>query len=551
MRLRRNPTMALILAALSGCWAPLPDFATCQEYDACGTTTSITGGGPPTSGEEFHTVTGDGQGVEASDSSTQVGEVSSEGAGSTTTGASEPLPEIDPPVVTPDYTEVNALLEVSATARHSDRVVMQIDGGEPVELEEVVPGEFAGEIPAFTGFDNDKHIASLTPWRGDLAGETVEVDYVIALPPPGYERYWQADGVSGHVAAVDVLPDGRPVEFGSFDEMGLSRCFLRLREKDGTPVEYMPVLPTSECRAIDLTIDRNTGRMHLLIERKGGDGWVWWVGEIAAWGLAPVHVATGAVGDTALALARHPDMVAVCGAKKVETDDESDALAVLLRPGEQTEERVFDYQPPGQNWPSHQFTETARDCKFSGDTLVLVGEAAGLHGEMDLTKRDRLVVLEVDAVGADDASWTVAAPGPGTQSRALALDIDDLGRYHLAAYTCPDVCAPDGEVRVYEPGGDLVAQMQLGPLDSLWLGPHDVAWSPAGYAVVALGEQKGQSFAFQVRAVDPDALDLLWTFTPKDTQGQQLDLAVAVAPYGEVYAAGLADGSPAFAVIGG
>lgn len=549
MRLRRNPIMALILAALSGCLAPLPDFVTCQEYDACGTTTWGTSGGPQTSGEGLHTVTGDGDGDDGSGNSSQAGDVSGEVAGSSTTDAPEPLPEIDPPVVTPDYTDENALLGVSATAQHADRVVMQVDGGEQIELEEVAPGEFAGEIPAFTGFDNGKHIASLTPWRGDLAGETVEVDYVIALPPPGYERYWQAGGVNGHVAAVDVLPDGRPVEFGTFDEMGLSRCFLRLREKDGTPIEYVPVLPTSECRAIDLTIDRNTGWMHLLIERKGGDGWVWWVGEIAAWGLGPVHVATGAVGDTALALARHSDMVAVCGARKVETNDERDALAVLLRPGEQAEERLFDYQP-GIELP-HRFTETARDCKFSGDTLVLVGEAKGPHGEMDLTKRDRIAVLEVDVVAADDEKWTVAVPGPGTQSRALALDIDDLGRYHLAVYTCPDVCVPDGEVRVYEPGGDLAAQVQLGPLGSLWSGPSDIAWSPAGYAVVALGKQQGQSFLFEVQAVDPDEPEPVWTFTPKDTLGQQLGLAVAVARYGEVYAAGLADSHPAFAVIGG
>lgn len=549
MRLRRNPTMALILAALSGCLTPLPDFVTCQEYGACGTTTSGTSGGPQTSGEGLHTVTGDGDGDEGSGGSSQVGDLSGEGSGGNTTDASEPLPEIDPPVITPDYTMVNALLEVTATARYTDRVSMQIDDGEPIDLEEVAPGEFAGEIPAFTGFDNNKHIASITPWRGDLAGETAEVDYVIALPPPGYERYWQAGGVDGHVAAVDVLPDGRPVEFGTFDEMGLSRCFLRLREKDGTPVEFVPVLPTSECRAVDLTIARNTGWMHLLIERKGGDGWVWWAGEMAAWGLGPIHVATGAVGDTALALARHPDMVAVCGARKVETDDERDALAVLLRPGEQAEERLFDYRLGID--PPHRFTETARDCKFSGDTLVLVGEARGRHSYDDVTDLDRLTVLEIDVLTAGDGIWTVAGPGPGTQSRALALDIDDLGRYYVATYTCPDVCMPDGEVRVYEPGGDLAAQVQLGPLGSLWLGPHDIAWNPAGYAVVALGEQQGPSTLFEVLAVDPDELEQLWTFTPKDTQGQQLGLAVAVAPYGEIYAAGLADGHPVFAIVGG
>ncbi len=152
----------------------------------------------------------------------------------------------------------------------------------------------------------------------------------------------------------------------------------------------------------------------------------------------------------------------------------------------------------------------------------------------------------------DDATWTVAGPGPNVQSRALALDVDDKGRYYLAGYTCDDDCKPDGEVRVYESGGALAAQVQLGPLGSLWLGPHDIAWSPAGYAVVAFGELQGQDSVFKVQAVGANKPQPLWTFFPKDQQGQQLGLAVAVGPYGEVYTGGIgADGHPAFAVIGG
>jgi len=40
----------------------------------------------------------------------------------------------------------------------------------------------------------------------------------------------------------------------------------------------------------------------------------------------------------------------------------------------------------------------------------------------------------------------------------------------------------------------------------------------------------------------------LWTFTPNDKQALQIAFAVAVGPFGEIYAGGI---GPAFAVIGG
>jgi hypothetical protein len=125
------------------------------------------------------------------------------------------------------------------------------------------------------------------------------------------------------------------------------------------------------------------------------------------------------------------------------------------------------------------------------------------------------------------------------QSRILAVDVDDQGRYHTVGYTCLDTCEPDGEVRVYSPGGKLESQVSMGPLGSPWFGPHDIAWSPAGYAVVALAEQQGQSIVFKVQAFAPNVYEPLWTFTPGDKQGIQIAFAVAVGPLGEVYAGGI------------
>ena len=153
---------------------------------------------------------------------------------------------------------------------------------------------------------------------------------------------------------------------------------------------------------------------------------------------------------------------------------------------------------------------------------------------------------------ADDPEWTVAGLDQGVQTRALALDLDDQGRYVLTGYNCFDVCEPVGEVRVYAPGGTLAAStISLGPLGSAWFGPHDIAWSPAGYAVVALGELQGQTFVFKVQAVAPGAALPLWTFLPGNKQGLQLALAVAVGLFGEVYAGGIGGADhPAFARIG-
>jgi len=148
-------------------------------------------------------------------------------------------------------------------------------------------------------------------------------------------------------------------------------------------------------------------------------------------------------------------------------------------------------------------------------------------------------------------SWTVAGLAQGVQSRALALDLDEQGRYHLAGDSCFDICEPAGELWTYEPGADLVAHTSLGPLGSPWFGPHDIAWSPAGYVVVAFAEMQGQSPAFKVQAFAPGDPVPLWTFLPNDKQGLQLALAVAVGLAGEVYAGGRADDRPAFTRIGG
>jgi len=550
MNTRISPYFTL-LVLVCGCPQVWPDLVTCEEQNACSTTEPASTGsdGPPTTSNGVNTVTGDSSGdTSASSSSGADPETGAESIG-TTTGEPAELPLILTRKVDPNYTDVNAILEVTVTTDHADGVRMELENGDVVELTPLGPGEFGGQISAYTGLDNGQWTAWFTPWRDATVGESVGAEYVIALPPPGYEVSWDADDldIDGNVAAIGVLPDGRPVEFGTYHEMGEPRCYLRLRDKNGEPVEFVDILPPAHCRAIDFTIDRDTGVMDFLLERKSGDGLVWWAGESPGWGVAPTNIGIGEVGDTALALASRPGLVAICGSKLVATTDKRDALAVLLRPGQLPEQRLFDHVV---DWP-HRFAETAHDCTFAGDTLVLVGEARGQHdGGFDPVYRDRRMVIEHD-IAADVEVMTVGGPGPGVQSRIIAVDVDDLGRYHTVGYTCLDVCEPEGEVRVYSPGGELESQVSMGPLGSAWFGPHDIAWSPAGYAVIALAEQQGQSTVFKVQAFAPNIYEPLWTFT-SDKQGIQIAFTVTVGPFGEVYAGGIgATNHPAFAVIGG
>jgi hypothetical protein len=555
MNPRIRPFYALPLVFLGGCPQVWPDVVTCEEQNACGTTEPASSGSdePPTTSEGVNTVTGESPGDTGdSSSSGAYPETSAAETSGTMTGEPAELPVILSREVDPDYTDVNDVLEVFVTAEHADGVRMELESGEVVELTPLGSGQFSGEIFAFSGLGNGEWTAWFTPWQGALEGETVDAEYVIALPPPGYELDWDADAfdVDGNVAKIGILPDGRPVEFGTYHEMGEPRCYLRLRDKSGEPVEFVEVLPPARCRAIDFTIDRETGVMHFLVERKMGDDLVWWAGESPAWGFGPKNIGVGQVGDMALALASRPGLVAVCGAKPVATSDGRDALAVLLRPGQQSEERLFDYRPTNK---LHKFAETARDCIFTGDKLVLVGEARGDHPDDDSPdERDRSMVIKHDVAADVPPNWLVGGPGPGAQSRIVAVDMDHQGRLHTVGYTCLDVCEPEGEVRVYSPSGELESQVSMGPLGSAWFGPHDIAWSPAGHAVIALAGQQGQSIVFKVQAFAPNTYEPLWTFTPSDKQGVQIALAVAVGPFGEVYAGGIgATNHPAFAVIGG
>jgi hypothetical protein len=285
MHPRIGPCFILAVTFVLGC-PPLPEFVTCEEATACGTTqfgSTTSDGGPPTTSDGVQTVTGDE--ADASTSSSTAAPDEETGADTTgTTGEAAEPPLIISRVVMPDYTDVNALLLASVTADHADGVRMLLDNGALSELSELGPGEFGGTIEAFTGLDNGPHKAVFTPWRTEVLGEPAEASYVIALPKPGSGIDWDVANIEGVVAAIAILLDGRPVEFLTVQDMGVPRCYLRRREKNGDAGDFVPVLAGAHCTAIDMTIDRETGVMHLLLERKSGDGLCGGPGRCGGWG---------------------------------------------------------------------------------------------------------------------------------------------------------------------------------------------------------------------------------------------------------------------------
>lgn len=545
--LARHRSLALPVAALLGACFP-PPLQPCIDDECTGPMGSTsTDAVVPTTGaavDDVQTVTGEPEGSSTSGSS----------SGSTTGEEAELKPAILEVEVDPNPIKENGWIKIDVATEHADGVRMKLKGGDVIELGSLGAGSFQGHIPAFTGLDNGRHSAALVPSRDANDGRPVDAPYTIALPEPGSHGLWETGDLvgEGNVAALDVLLDGSLVELGTFYEDGEPRCYLRRRDHDGGWFleDFVSLLPGVYCTAIDMKIDREVGTLRVLLNRKGGDGLRWWLGEIASWEKGMKQIGLGAIGDMAEALAHRPGLVAVCGARQVPTLD-LDAAVWLHWPDQPVETVLFDYWPMEISADPHQFDEAVRDCVFSGETLALVGEAFGKHAEMANLKRERLLLLEYDPVKKATV-WTVAGPGPGTQSRAHAVAIDDDGRYLLAGYTCDDSCEPDGDVRIYLPGGELAWQASLGPLGSDSAGPNDIAWSPAGYMVIALADVEGQEFRFKVQAIAPHVYKPLWTFLPLDMQGLQVALALTVGPFGEVYAGGIgADKYPAVAYIPG
>ena len=551
--------LSLVLVTMLTACAPWPEWPAAECPDA-GCTTAMDDG--TSTGGSFGEVTGTVTGVTsgASDDGTAAGsdgattgETGDEQTTGTTTG--EP---IEPPAIvdielTPDPIVFNGPIAVTVNAEHAEGVRMKREDGEEVELVEAEPGVFVGEIAVMTGLLNGDRVVVVTPWAGELMGEAVEASYTIALPTPGSEAFWEAGDLigGGQVVSMGVLPDGKVVELGTQWAQGGERCYLRRRDKSGAwkQSDFLPVLPGVTCEALDMKISP-AGAIFVLARRASNNNMRWWLGEFASWGASPANRGLGEKDHVAAALGLHESgMVAVCGWVPTQGVDGKDAATWLFRPDLPGESRVFDYRPEGSK--PHEFAETIRDCAFAGDTLVMVGETFGKHVKGLDSELDRHAILKFDTKSKSEG-WIVDGGDLWLQSGATTLVVDDQGRYFTGGYVCGDTCNPIAELRAYTPGGTVLWKSQIGEIPVKTWGPHDLVWSPAGYAIIALGGTKGNEVAFSVRAYATTQADPLWVYSRKDNQYLQMARALAVGPFGEVYAGGFGMNSyPAVAYIGG
>lgn len=529
---------------------PFPEPALCESVACLSTSAPVgTSGGP-----QLPTTSGDGDGFQTV-TGNEPASTGNPGPTTETPGTTTGEPQEEPPTIVtydllPKTIMVSGPIEVTVTATHAEGVHMELETGGTGDLMHVEGNEFSGHFDVLSGDDNGDHHVRLTPWRDAEVGAEVLAPYTVLLPKPGTPVFWETSDElgPGQVAALGVLPDGQVVEFGTRFPKGLPRCYLRRRDPLGAVNDTAFLFGDNDCTAVDLQVD-DTGALFVLVNRATGDGVRWWYGQISAWGKGATPIKDGDQGESAVALALHTSgTVAVCGFATTDAAD-VDAMVHVFAPNVVGGKKLkFDYQPPDKL--AHTFEERTRDCIYTEDTLALVGEAYGWH-LLENFKRERLFVLRVDT-GTGEASWMVAPPGVRAQSGAQAVDVDQDDNLIVAGYACDDDCAPEGELRRYDGGDTLTWQVSLGAFQSKLLAITDVAWSPAGYAVVASGGLKDAPGAFTVRAFAQKQVLPIWAYTHKDIMALDLALALAIGRYGAVYAGGLGMNSyPAVAIING
>jgi hypothetical protein len=470
------------------------------------------------------------------------------------------LPKLLEVTLTPALITVEGPISAHALAQDADGVRMQVDGAAPIELDEVAPGEFAGEFGVFTALSNGTHDVFFTAWGDSTDSEPLARQYEAKLSPAGGEAYWDASGVLGQGFGRGVAVDpitGAVYELLDIKKDGGNRCHVRRRGAQGEYFEadLIAVLPEQQCTGTAISV-AGDGTLYVLAEGQLNGDAAWWLGRKDSWEAPMLTLAWGDPGEKAYAIATHAERaeVAVCGtAPSNAMDDVLDGMVGIFRkdmPG--YEPPPFDYTGNQIGMP-HFFDETLRDCAYDGDTLVLAGEANGFHPDNILVKYSRLLLIEYDTL-SNAAHWTVAEPGPGlaVQSGARSLAITDGGTYLTFGYACAEKCTPQLHLREFLPGG-VPSGWNVLPAVNATLAT-DLAWSPAGYAVIAAGKVQGQwSTEFWLQGWEPGKETPAWEYGHLDQPGLQIALAVAIAKFGRIYAVGVAGQGdihvPALAIV--
>jgi len=554
------PVLGLVLAG--GClhenWA---------GYDALYQDSSSSSSSSATLGAESGATTISSITITGSASASDSGAGSGTTDGSTTTGSettdatTEDVAE-DPPaildvVLDPLEIVLNGPVTVRVTAEGCDGVRMRLASGLDVELVEVEPGSFEGDVAVLSGLGNGKQSVWLSPWRGDLEGTKRKASYEVSLPEPGSELRWGVDVDvvgTGWVVAMATTPTRDVIELGTrLDEDAKRRCYLRRWSADGEwdPSDVVAVLPGEECEAVDLVVGED-GTIHPLVTRKvNANTTIWWLGKIASWGSAPLTTAMGPLGEEAKALAEREGVLALCGAVPSGYGD-LDGIVRRFEPGEPDLSRTFDYEDPDKFKEKHSFFDSPADCIFTEeDRVLIVGEVTGPH-EGEFTSSSRRFALSLDLASSEKPNFLVPAPGFAAQSAATALVRGSEGQVFATGYVCGDPCSVvEGKLWLMDEEGNGGWSTSLGLYAEPLLAPNSLDWSAAGYVVVGSGGELGDDNSFTLRSFMPNSNELLWSYSRTDPFQTHMAFAVTIGPYGEVYAGGLgANGYPATVRVG-
>lgn len=548
MKRRASPSLPSVLLSLgvAACTAPGLGHVTSQEDPPGATESSSTGEGSGTGGVQPTTGVVEPQTTTGEPSGTTTIGSGATGELSTTTG-DDPLPppaivehELDPhPLKTPGP------IAVTIATEHAAGVRMWVDDHDAVELAVDGVDSFTGEIVIYSALANgDWHKATFVAWRDDLESDALVVPFSVDLPPGGSELFWDGDSAigKGAVVALAVTPGHDLIELGTYYPQGQARCYLRRRDLGGSwdPEDLVEVKPGVPCSAIDLAVDAD-GALLVLADKLEDGELRWWLGKLTAWGDTPTNVGSGAVGDVARALAVDPTRTAVCGTRP--KLNHVDAASWMFVPGEAGKNLTFDYIP---SLDFSHMSETPHDCAFIGNHLVMTGDAEGKHN-MDNLVRSRHFLLDID-LASDDPVWTIAPADSGTQSIGQVLTVDNTGRTITGGYFCGDQCDSRGELRMFSANGGQVWLRSLHPSVSA---PRAIAWHPAGYLVfVSARATEQDSTSFFSEAWVPLQAEASWSYDHQDAQGLHIATAVAIGPYGQIYAGGrTAGGYPAVAIV--
>lgn len=523
----------VLSSTLAGCTAPGLDHVG-SGGDLPAATASTSSNTAATSAEDASTDSGAPTTTE--DSSPNPGQPS--GSGGDTDDA---LAVLDV-VFTPNPLEYVGTIAVTVAATPAAGVRMELPGQPPIDLSPGPDDNFVGEFEVLSGLANGTHEALFTAWQGELHSAPFPASYTVALPKAGEPVQWDTSMLAGpgEIEALDFLPDHHVVALGSRQP---TRCYLHRLDLAGQygVDDIVDVHPDQDCIPTDLRVGPE-GSIYFLANVNGGNGWRWRL-AVTHWGEPPVVLRTGAKDEVAHALTLDPNgEIVVCGAGPSGMGD-IDARVWNV----QGTLHSFDYRPTDDE--NQNFDETIRACAHAGDRLVMTGDVRGLHEEDPLMpKRRRMFVLEQDPEQIEPI-WTVPGIGPGsiTQSSATALALDGAGRYIVGLYVCEDACTPAGELRIYEPGGALTEWM---PLPSNVMSPNDLAWSPAGYVVLASAQiVQDPVTRFFLSAYVPGTYEPAWTYKKAEMATTHIANAVVVAP-GVVVGAGVGGkGLPAFAFL--